>query len=435
MRCLLALLVLVGLAGTAPADAQAPAYDLLSVDSRERPADAATSSADVSATGRYVVFASQGRNLSTQDPSSNEWAEDVYLRDRRKGTTQLVSRATSGKAATGSSPSISPNGRFIAFCSYDKLVKPDEFELVGYERFLDVFVRDLRSGVTRRASTAHDGKMADDESCGARVANNGDTVFSSQATNLLRKDLEEGDFRTYLFDWSSRRVSRLGDVGGAPHSADISGDGRVAIYLDARDRARGDRNGRPDVYALDRASGRRELVTRRADGTPLVTAGCYDTMAVSDDGRFVLAVCNDGAMADPAVPDETGHLWLVDRRRRTNVLVNPVVWDPGDLNPREKLPMEIAISGDGRTVAFVGSGGKSYGGLPVDEDAIFVWRRGHGLRNLTPGPNDPWYPYGFALSGDGSYLAFTTNSPTISDQDPEDTAGPPQLDLFGVRVR
>ena len=44
-------------------------------------------------------------------------------------------------------------------------------------------------------------------------------------------------------------------------------------------------------------------------------------------------------------------------------------------------------------------------------------------------------PDGFALSGDGAYLAFTTDSPSISDQDPEDTAGPPQLDLFGVRAR
>jgi hypothetical protein len=113
----------------------------------------------------------------------------------------------------------------------------------------------------------------------------------------------------------------------------------------------------------------------------------------------------------------------------------PFVIDPGHKTLAVHDPIAISISGDGRTVAFVGSGGKSYGGLPVDEDAIFVWRRGHGLRNLTPGPNDPWYPYGFALSGDGSYLAFTTNSPTISDQDPEDTAGPPQLDLFGVRVR
>ena len=412
-----------------------PTYDLLSVDSRERPADAATSSADLSRTGRYVVFASAGRNLSNQDSTSNELAEDIYLRDRRKGTTQLVSRATNGKRATGSSPSISPNGRFVAFCSYDKIVKPDEFSILGYERFLDVFVRDLRSGITRRASTTHDGKMADDESCGAHVANNGDTVFSSLASNLLRRDLEEGDYRTYLFDWSSQRVSRLGDVGGAPHSADISADGSVAIYLDAHDRAREDRNGRPDVYVLDRSSGRRQLVSRRADGTPLVDAGCYDTMAISDDGRFALAVCNDGEMAEPAVSDALGHLWLVDRRRQTNVLVNPAVHDPANLNPEEKFPLEIAISGDGSTVAFVGSTGNSYGGLPLDEDAIYVWRRGHGLENLTPGPDDPWYPYGFALSGDGSYLAFTTNSSTISDQDPEDAAGPPQLDLFGVRVR
>ena len=134
-------------------------------------------------------------------------------------------------------------------------------------------------------------------------------------------------------------------------------------------------------------------------------------MAISDDGRFVLAVCNDGEMADPAMPDAIGHLWLVDRRRQTNVLVNPAVHDPANLNPEEKVPMEIAISSDGSTVAFVGPAGNSYDGLPLDEDAIYVWRRGQGLENLTPGPYDPWYPYGFALSGDGSYLAFHHEQP------------------------
>ena len=88
MRRLLALLRLAGLAGTAPAEARAPTYDLLSLDSRERPADAATSSADLSRTGRYVVFASAGRNLSNQDPTANEWAEDIYLRDRLRHTTR-----------------------------------------------------------------------------------------------------------------------------------------------------------------------------------------------------------------------------------------------------------------------------------------------------------------------------------------------------------
>ena len=51
-----------------------------------------------------------------------------------------------------------------------------------------MFVRDLRTGKTRRLSTAWNGKEADDYSCGPTVADNGDTTFESEANNLVRDD-------------------------------------------------------------------------------------------------------------------------------------------------------------------------------------------------------------------------------------------------------
>jgi hypothetical protein len=76
----------------------------------------------------------------------------------------------------------------------------------------------------------------------------------------------------------------------------------------------------------------------------------------------------------------------------------------------------------------------SCSGLPEDEGAVYVWRRGHGLVNLTPGADDVWSLPGLAVSGDGSFVAFTTDSRTISAQDPEDGSLQPQIDLFGVRA-
>ena len=98
----------------------------------------------------------------------------------------------------------------------------------------------------------------------------------------------------------------------------------------------------------------------------------------------------------------------------------------------DPAPDLVDMSDDGRTVTFVGHLG-SYGGLPADEGAVYVWRRGHGLVNLTPGTDDIWSLPGLAVSGDGSLVAFTTDSRTISAEDPEDPIeGLPQDDLFGV---
>ena len=231
---------LVPVAGAAP-----PTYDLLSVNSRGRASDGPTNDAAVSRTGRYVVFTSSGTNLSAKDlVGSDDTAEDVYLRDRRHGTTKLVSLATDGHPAGGAyEAAISANGRFVAFCSLDAtLVQPDSFDLIGWERDIDVFVRDLRTGVTRRASTTWKGKEADDWSCFPRVADNGDTTFSSLATNLVKRKLPGQGYHSFLWDWSQKKLSYVGaNEGGAAISADAS----VVAWVDGYDRVKGDRNAVP----------------------------------------------------------------------------------------------------------------------------------------------------------------------------------------------
>jgi len=74
-----ALLTLAGggaLTGVGAAASGVPAYVLLSVNSRERAADDRTYEVDVSGSGRYVVFSSEGRNLSGKDARSTEGVAD-----------------------------------------------------------------------------------------------------------------------------------------------------------------------------------------------------------------------------------------------------------------------------------------------------------------------------------------------------------------------
>ena len=70
-----------------------------------------------SADGRYAAFASVATNLVPDDTNSTS---DIFVRDRKLGTTERVSVSWSGKQANGSSfePCISADGRFVAFLSY-----------------------------------------------------------------------------------------------------------------------------------------------------------------------------------------------------------------------------------------------------------------------------------------------------------------------------
>ena len=78
--------------------------------------------ADISATGRYVVFSSTSDNLV---PGDSTGGRGVYVRDRTSNTTERIDLTYDGSPAEGntSSPSISDDGRYVSFVSNgDRLV-------------------------------------------------------------------------------------------------------------------------------------------------------------------------------------------------------------------------------------------------------------------------------------------------------------------------
>ena len=70
----------------------------------------------ISAHGRYVAFESDATNLVSADTNGQR---DVFVRDIARGTIERVSVASDGTQANGPSgfPSVSANGRYVAFSS------------------------------------------------------------------------------------------------------------------------------------------------------------------------------------------------------------------------------------------------------------------------------------------------------------------------------
>src|SRR5262249_40933043 len=102
--------------------------------------------------GRFVPFESR----TQLDGGDTNGVSDVFVRDRLRGITERVSVSSSGAQAdrpTGS-PSISADGRFVAFGSFaSTLAAP------GANGFSQIFVRDRTAGTTERVSVSATGAL------------------------------------------------------------------------------------------------------------------------------------------------------------------------------------------------------------------------------------------------------------------------------------
>jgi hypothetical protein len=133
----------------------------VSVSSRGRQGNRGSYAAAVSASGRYVAFCSYASNLAGRDRLPRglqdhelEPYRDVFVHDRVTGQTERVSVGLNGQGNnfSGSTVSISGDGRFVAFDSHAS-------NLVGGDtgQFMDVFVHDRQSGITERVSVSGTG--------------------------------------------------------------------------------------------------------------------------------------------------------------------------------------------------------------------------------------------------------------------------------------
>jgi len=118
LKCPVAVLSLAiasSLCTTTPASAQAT--ERVSVFTGGEQGDGDSHASAVSADGRYVAFRSEATNLVSGDTNG---VRDIFVRDVQTGSTTRVSVNSSCSQGDNDSlqPSISPDGRFVAFHSY-----------------------------------------------------------------------------------------------------------------------------------------------------------------------------------------------------------------------------------------------------------------------------------------------------------------------------
>ena len=276
----------------------------VNVNGRGVPANGNTysHSPSISADGRFVAFTSNADNLVPND--TNGRFSDVFVHNRRTGTTRLVSVSSSGdqRHQGGYSPSISADGRFVVFRSGDHLVPgPDNF-------IEDIFVRDRQAGTTRRVSISSSGDQANGEPYGlpATISADGRFVaFGSFATNLVPRDTN-GTLDVFLRDRQAgitRRVSisSSGDqANNGSYYPSMSADGRFVVFSsDATNLVPHDTNRDDDVFVREWRTGTTQRVSVDSSGNP--ANGFSGDPSIDSVGRFVAFT----AFASDLVPHDT----------------------------------------------------------------------------------------------------------------------------------
>ena len=211
----------------------------------------------ISADGSAVAFVTLATNLTTGDSNN---ARDIFVKDLSTGTLTLASSDSSGVIGNGTSiaATLSADGSKVLFTSFaSNLVAGDTN---GVE---DVFMKDLKTGVTTLISADVNGVEGDHGSTGGVFSPDGSKIaFMSAAHNLVPGGVAPGFQHLYLKDIATGAVTLLstaddGTVAdGSTLSFAFSPDGKkVAFTTWADNLGLVDGNAVIDLYIKDLTTG------------------------------------------------------------------------------------------------------------------------------------------------------------------------------------
>jgi WD40-like Beta Propeller Repeat len=370
----------------------------------------------LSADGRFVGFYSEATTLVAGDTNN---ADDIFIRNRKTGITERIVISGGGQTNGGSRFSVfSAEGRFVAFDSEASNLVPNDTNGVR-----DVFIRDRKTGTTERISVSLRGIEGSYGGSNPSISKDGRfVVFSSEATNLIAANTNSVASDVFIRDRKKATTELVsvssGGVQGNAYSIDaaISADGRfVAFRSFATNLVTNDTNDADDVFVRDLKTDTTERVSVNSDGGQ--GNGFSSHPAISANGRFVAFESTSYNL----VPDDANaeDVFVRDRQTGTTERVN-LTSDDAESNG---YGTSAAISADGRFVAFLSAASNLVADDTNAVNDIFVRDRQTGTTERIvnsagiQGNGDSFSP---VLSADGHFVAFTSDATNLA---PGDTNG------------
>lgn len=432
--------------------------ELISVASDGTQADRGTTNFEAvpSADGRYVAFNSEATTLVANDTNG---LPDIFVRDTETGTTVRVSVATDGTQANGSSSSadINADGRYVVFSSDATNLVADTNNLKDvflHDRDVDNDgIYDEAGAIKTIRLSTNIFAEANGRSGSPVISANGRYVaFTSSATNLAADTNGSGDVFVHdrdtdndgIFDEFGSVVNSLvsidkdGNQGDSDSfSPSISADGRYVVYISRATNLVLDTNGFIDVFVHDRDTDNDGVFDGVAIGVTRVsvdssgTQGSGDSFApvISADGRFIAfeSSANDLVAGDSNLfrPDiflhdrdlDNDHLFDESGAISTILIAVDSAGDQG--NGTSKHP---TLSADGRYVAFTSTANNLVTGDDNNSDDVFVRDNLSGITSLVSANqqlanDDSAVP---KLSADGKFIVFISFATNLVANDTND---------------
>jgi Tol biopolymer transport system component len=437
-----------------PASSSSIALERVSVDQ----ADGPSSHPSISEGGRYVAFESSATNLVSGD---NNGESDIFVRDTCRNArsecrpvTIRVSVTNEGTEANGPSqlPSISANGRYVAFASEaDNLIAGDNNSMQ------DIFVRDTCIGtyeecqpLTFRVSVSSTVTEPNGSSSSPLISATGRYIaFSSYASNLISEDTNKSA-DIFVYDSCLGVLERC-----SPSTIRVSLDEQQREFESSSTAPRFSSDGRFIMFTLEAlGSAPATRLTYLRDSCLSVASNCLTSTRLvssrtfpdqqnfemgpaylSSNGQFIVFVANSTSVES----------------KRSAVVVGEVCKGE-DVKCGAALPLvstayvngltSAAIpSNSGRYVAFI-----SRAANLVPDDAnepadVFVADTCYGSSACIPatwrisrtrsGSGSDAQSTDLAIAPDGEAVAFTTAATTL---DPDDTNGVSDVFVYFARM-
>ncbi|HLL72411.1 MAG TPA: Calx-beta domain-containing protein [Pyrinomonadaceae bacterium] len=392
-----------------------------------------TTSFALSADGRFVAFRSAASDLVANDTNGRP---DAFVRDLETGVTFLASVNAAGTASGNgetSFPYLSADGSTVSFRSTSSdLVANDTNGAT-----VDVFVRNLQTGVTTLVSVNSAGTGSGNrESYAASMSADGRRVaFISNATNLVANDTNGSlsdlfvrDLRTGVTTLVSVNRAGTGSGNSVSVSPIISADGRFVVFMSMATNlvTQVDGNNNYDVFVRDLAASKTSLVSVNKDGTA-TGAGFslnHSPFPISTDGNFIVFLSHAADLVDNDTNGTETDVFVRDVAAGVTRLVSANAAGTGSGNDRSSAS-EVSISADGRFVIFSSIASDLVTGMAsttVQQANVFVRDMQQSQTTLvsvnqqrTGGGNSGSFVA--VITADGSTAVFTSYATNLAAND------------------
>ncbi len=402
-----------------------------------------TWSPSITPDGRYVTFESLANNLTTTPDTGSHW--DIFVRDTKTGVIKKVSTGLRGAEANGDSnfADISADGRYVVFASTaTNLVAGDDPDTIAYE----IFVKDLKTDkITRLISRNRGASDTGSDTAPSVSADGSQIAFASDHSDLVPGDTN-GVYDVFVWNRSTGKITRIsvssaGAEGSHPsdpaygrsYQPQISADGTSVVFLSGADNlVKGDTNNIDDIFLHTLKDHRTTRVSVGPNGQQTTDANPFgdasaSNPSISTDGRWI---AYDGFALKGLVKQDTGvtdQVYVYDRQTGTTRLVARTL----DGGVSEASNTHAQISPDGRFVAFQSDSNQLVKGDTGDFADVFVRDlRSTRTAKVSVGlngeeANGPSGASGTALAPGGRVVVFDSQADNL-------VAGPanPSEDLY-----